>query len=871
MTADSHGPMRARRNTRRFMLAALLATCLGAAGAIHAQEKDKQAPPAEATSSPTAIPASDIPKRAEAVQEMLRDVATRSTPSMQIEEIQQRAETAASTIDKLLVSREMNSLGELSPRGLYSLRLQWEAIKGRLNDWQQALSARSQALEAQHKVLGDQRTVWSLTLETRKQEELPAVLVEQVRGILTAIDKQEKPLKGRLDNLLTLGSRISELNVKVDGALGAIAEADVANRGRLLLRDSETLWNAVLSAGKQRQAAEEHAGQGKRTEEAQDVIGGELSSALDQHLAAVSAYLEVNMDRVVANLLVFLAIAGTLALFDKRRARWPKGEASTAEVVDIVAHPVASAALISLVMTRNIYPGAPLAVYDFTRLLTVIPVAVLLSQAFAKHQRSVLYTLLALFVLDVVRGLLQTQPLSSRLSLLALTALGCTAMVWAMVTKRAITGRGHGAWGRVADAVSRLAVLTFAGAIVANIVGVVSLAELLGAGTMLTIFAGFGLYALSLVLMGLLDLLLQSPLGRKVRAFRRNSEKVHEWVQKAVNLLSVVLWLVLVLRFFSLWDPLRAVVVSVFSTSLTVGQFQISLGDIVGFLAALWLGTQLSRFIRFILEEDVFTRVRLPRGVPATISMMVNYGIITIAFFIALAVAGFDLSRFAIIAGALSVGIGFGLQNVVNNFVSGLILAFERPIQVGDSVEVGPLMGRVNRIGIRSSVVRTFDGSEVIVPNADFISKEVINWTLSDVTRRLIVPVGVAYGTNPHKVMELLVQVGRSHQEVLPDPEPYALFMGFGDSSLDFELRAWCDFNEGLRVRTELNLAIHDALAEAGIEIPFPQRDLHLRSVDPEAGRRLTSRPRGSTPLPAGADAEDVPQADTSAIPRAEE
>jgi potassium efflux system protein len=342
-------------------------------------------------------------------------------------------------------------------------------------------------------------------------------------------------------------------------------------------------------------------------------------------------------------------------------------------------------------------------------------------------------------------------------------------------------------------------------------------------------------------------------------------------MQKTVNLLSVVFWLVLSLRFFGVWDALRDAVASSLAASLTVGQFRISLGDVIAFIVALWLGAQLSRFIRFILQEDVFTRVRLPRGVPATISMMVNYGIITIAFFIALAVAGFDLSRFAIIAGALSVGIGFGLQNVVNNFVSGLILAFERPIQVGDSVEVGPLMGRVNRIGIRSSVVRTFDGSEVIVPNADFISKEVINWTLSDVTRRLIIPVGVAYGSNPHQVMDLLVKVAGSHPEVLQEPEPYSLFTEFGDSSLNFELRAWCDFNEGLRVKTELNLAIHDALKEAGIEIPFPQRDLHLRSVDPDAGRNLTPRHSRKGPAPPDSSDEVVAHADTSSIPRSEE
>jgi len=859
------------------MLAALAAAMMIQAGPLRAQGNDKHAAaetaPAEDKSPPppAAIPASEIPARVEIVQSMLREALTKQTPSPKIEEIKNEMDGLSAGVNKILVSREMNSLSELSSRGLYALRLQWQSIKARLTEWQQTLSSRSQALEAQNKVMREQAAVWSLTLDSRKKEELPAVLVEQARGILHDIDRQEETLRSRLDELLTLSSQVSELSVKVDQALGAIAEADSANRGRLLLRDSETLWSAVFAAGRSAKQEAPATGSSGQPEQAQDVIGGELTSALEQHAAAVSSYLAVNADRAVVQILVFLVLAGLLALFDRRRAKWPSTPISATDTVDIVSHPVASAALITLVLTRSFYPGAPLALYDLTRLFTVIPVAVLLSKEFSRQQRKVLFTLLGLFVLDVIRGLLQTQPLSSRLSLLALTGLGCTAMIWAIVTKRAISGPGQGAWGRMADTVSRLAPLTFAGAVVANMVGIVGLAELLGEGTMLTIFSGFGLYALSLVLMGLLELLLQSPLGRKVRAFRRNPEMVHQRVQKTVNALFVIFWMVFATWIFGLWAPLRDAAVSVFSAALTIGQFHISLGDIVAFIVALWLGTQLSRFIRFILQEDVFTRVRLPRGVPATISMMVNYGILTIAFLIALAVAGFDLGRFAIIAGALSVGIGFGLQNVVNNFVSGLILAFERPIQVGDSVEVGPLMGRVNRIGIRSSVVRTFDGSEVIVPNADFISKEVINWTLSDVTRRLIVPVGVAYGTNPHQVMDLLVKVAGSHSEVLKEPEPYALFTEFGDSSLNFELRAWCDFNEGLRVRTELNLAIHDALKETGIEIPFPQRDLHLRSVDPQAGRNLASR-TGRQGLPEAASQEEpVPHADTSSIPRSEE
>ena len=852
----------------RFLAFLLLVSWLGLAVPSSAQENTTEEipePRSEATAEPVAIPASEISSRAESALAFLRGVATRLTPLPHITQVSEELEGVTAEVERLSEAREMKALDELSLRGLYGLKIRWQAIGTRLNDWQRSVSARTQTLSEQASQIAAQKRAWELTLENRQQARLPDALVDQVRNVLSATTTLEQSLHERLDNLLTLVSRISDLNVQVANAVGAIEDAEQANRGRLLVRDSDPLWKALLS----RKPADDESAVtlAPDLEDAQGVLGDELSSAWFLQIEAVNAYLEKNGDRLLVHLLVFAGLAGLLVLLNRRRAGWPKPEGQPEIVVDVVSHPFATAALIALFMTRYLYPGAPLSLFDVSRLLLVIPILILLQQAFSERRRFALYALLSLFVIDVVRGLLQTQPLSSRLFLLTVTALGLVTMIRAVGVERSVMVSAHGPWEKISRLFSRLSVLTLTASIIANVAGIVGLAELLGEATILSIFVGFGLYAFTLVLMGLLDLFLQSPVGRRVRAFRRNPDLIHRRVGRALNMLAIVTWLVAALFFFKIWGPIWSSLVWLFSTSLSMGAFEISLGDILAFVVAIWLGIQVSRFIRFILNEDVFTRVRLPRGVPATISMMVNYTLVTIAFFIALAVAGFDLSRFAIIAGALSVGIGFGLQNVVNNFVSGLILAFERPISVGDSVEVGTLWGRVNRIGIRSSVVRTFDGSEVIVPNADFISKEVINWTLSDVSRRLIVPVGVAYGSDPHQVLELLVRVARENPGIMPDPEPYGLFIGFGDSSLDFELRAWCDFNDGLRVKTELNLGIHDALKEAGIEIPFPQRDLHLRSVDGAAGRALSGRENRALRMPDEPPDTATPPADTSSIP----
>jgi potassium-dependent mechanosensitive channel len=180
-------------------------------------------------------------------------------------------------------------------------------------------------------------------------------------------------------------------------------------------------------------------------------------------------------------------------------------------------------------------------------------------------------------------------------------------------------------------------------------------------------------------------------------------------------------------------------------------------------------------------------------------------------------------------AGAFGVGIGFGLQSVVNNFVSGLILLFERPIHIGDTIEAGGITGSVRRIGIRSSVVRTGQGAEVIVPNAQLITERVTNWTLSDRQRLIELPVGVSYSAHPKRVIDMLESVAQAHAQVLRQPAPRAFFTGFGDSAMNFELRAWTDqFEQWFQIRSELAAAVYDAGQAAGISFPSPQLEVRL-------------------------------------------
>jgi len=282
---------------------------------------------------------------------------------------------------------------------------------------------------------------------------------------------------------------------------------------------------------------------------------------------------------------------------------------------------------------------------------------------------------------------------------------------------------------------------------------------------------------------------------------------------------------------------------------IQTGEQSLTVGRVLFLILLILLVFAAEALLRRQLIRRILSRTHLSPSLQYAVARFTGYGIVALGLYISLKMVGIDLSSLALVAGAVSVGIGFGLQNIIHNFVSGLIILAERPIAIGDRVEVEGVAGRVSEINLRSTTVVTNDIISIIVPNSAFVSGKVINWSHGDPKVRIRIPVGVAYGSNPDHVRRVLLRVAAEHPTVLRDPAPQVFFDSFGDSALNFELAVWTAemVTAPRRFRSDLNFAIARALREEGIEIPFPQRDLHLRS-----GSLTLSGPGGSTQLRIG-------------------
>ena len=367
-----------------------------------------------------------------------------------------------------------------------------------------------------------------------------------------------------------------------------------------------------------------------------------------------------------------------------------------------------------------------------------------------------------------------------------------------------------------------------------------------------TVFLGLIAWMIDLVAHGAIEMLFESEIIRKSKLVDKHYKLFIKRSELVVDILVVFMAVANMLYVWGLFDNSSHAAAAILALGFSFQGLKITIGLLVSAVVALYIALFASWMIQTILNEEVYPRKKVDRGVGISINRLISYAFVVVGISMAFSTLGIGMQNLTVIIGALGVGIGFGLQNIVNNFASGLILLFERSIKVGDVVQVNGEWGQIKNLGLRATVVETFDRSELIVPNSDLVSATVTNWTLTDRQVRLIVPIGVAYGTDIDLVTRLLNQIAQDNPVIMKFPAPSVLFLNFGASSLDFELRCWvADIDNRLSIKNDINREIDRLFREHNIEIPFSQHDLHIRSIDVPAKAALSEVKNSETVLPA--------------------
>jgi small-conductance mechanosensitive channel len=782
--------------------------------AAQQQETQTTQDTAQAPIEPMPIAASDIAGRSESTNSQLRQFRAEVAADPVLDEVGERLPEISAVRQELLDDPRNTQLERSTIRRLEELRADWLRLGNQLEEAEAPLADRSRALEAWRDSLSQLNEVWEVTREAAAEQEYPQAAIDRITSTLTEVAEVEAALRARLDELVTLQTQVAAERTQVTERLAEIEGHLQAAREQLFVRNAPPLWQGIAPSAEER------------------AVASKVSETWAADVAALRSYARDRQARFLLQLAGFVILLLLLVALGRRGRYDEEDDEALAGYSQILAHPASSALLVAVLASLAIHPDAPPVVIELVALIGVLPLLRLLPRLVHPSLRESVYFLGGLVVLHELNSLLLLGTAAERLVLLIVTVLALGGLIWGMRSGGAAGAQARAWIGWIAKLAAGIAVPMLATSAIANALGYVALAGLLTTGTLMSLYVAAVVFTVASVLDGVVTLSLRTRAARRLNAVRKHRELLSRRIVALVHFVAFFAWAEPTLELFQVRDGLIDFFGVALRQRLTVGELSVTIGGILAFVLAITLTVLLSRFIRFVLAEDVFPRLKLPRGVGDSASMVIHYLVIGFGILVALAAAGLEWRSFALVAGALSIGIGFGLQNLVNNFVSGLILIFERPVQLGDTVEFGDRLGVVRRIGIRSSTVRTFDGAEVIVPNGNLISAEVVNWTLTDRTRRLEVSVGVAYGTDPHRVIEILLEVVNQHDDVLERPTPVGFFDGFGESSLDFSVWLWTTSLEWRRVRSEASLKIHDALRDAGIEIPFPQRDLHVRSVD---------------------------------------
>ena len=710
--------------------AALSLTSTGAAAVDPKQILSTVTGQSPAVDAPLA--ARDIPARADADEQFAEDVLQRVAAPVVTEALGPQIEALAAGVTTLGRRMRKADLTRMPVIRLESLQRNWRFYGRQLEAWQREAQRQLDRDSDDAAQLAQRRVTWAATRKEAQSATISPALLERVNAVLARIEAADRALSAPLARQLEFSRRGNAVAGSIAAGLRAVDAASTSFDFRLAVRDSAPLWIAWRDPGFSADAL------------------SAAASAVELERDFLRRYLAASRDRLLVHVVFAVLLLPVLLWMRQRSRRLVAQNPDLRDSTQAMMRPVSAWLVLVLVATLFFQSDSPILLHEVALLIAVIPVLRLLPREIFEVLGPWPYAATGLYVLHRLGVLFVAQPLYHRVHLLAVTLLALAALVWIVLqARRRRPAPQATAFERAARVVGLVGIVGLAASVVANVFGNVTLAELLTRGTLNSAYLGLVLYAGATVL---------GSIARNFRV-RRGAHPLHGVAERAAPLLetlarlirhaTLVVWILVTLNQFRVLRPVVSWARRVLNHPLGIGEISVTLGSVLLFLAAVYVAFWIARTMRTVLRDEILGRMALPRGVANSVATLTYYALVVIGLLVALAAAGFEVGQLAIIVGALGVGIGFGLQNVVNNFVSGLILMFERPIQPGDIVEITGTSGKVSEIGMRATTLTTAEGADVIVPNGTLLSEKLINWTLRDTSRRIDVDVGVALWQRP--------------------------------------------------------------------------------------------------------------------------
>ena len=777
--------------------------------------------------APAAIPFAEVATKATEVSAFLAALNSQPTVSPEVRQVQDGFFTLSGrfTLDYALAQRTITEQPTLEK--LQAQQQLWQERQTRLKQWLAILTTRTSQLQDDQNSLNTLAKTWSLTRDAALAAKPPLTTIQQIDTTLAAIRSAQSPIETRTGAVMTIQDLVAGAVAKCDTILQGLSAAVATAMGGILVRGAPPLWDDTL------------------WDQARATLAERVRLYLELYLAQFRSLVgnEGRSLTLLGGLMPFLVILFTMV---RRRVTAMEAAGETSPAIEVFERPIAGALVLFFMMGSSSLMVIPQAVRVMMEVLALIPMIILIRPALLLPRLvRAFWTLGVLFFLDTVRQGIAGAPLLEQGFLLVEAGSGLLMFRWAVSLSRDIH-KDHARTTR-----NLLRIFTLCGMIAlalslgAVIGGYLRLARLLVSGVLMGGVQAIWLFTIAQIIKGIMALALRSWPVNSLRMVAHHCDLLERRLNLALVWTAMFMWAMRTLDYVGLQTPLARFLTTLLEARLKRGEFSISPGDILACALAVWISFLLSSFLKFILSEDVFPRTTVAPGVSYAVTSLLRYTLIVTGFLFGLGELGLTVNRVVIILGALGVGIGFGLQNVVNNFISGLILLFERPIHVGDAIELDTISGEVRQIGIRASTIRSWQGADLIVPNSQLVSERVTNWTHHDRLKRIEIAVGVNYGADERLVIELLEGVARVHPKILATPPYQCLFKGFGDSTINFELRAWTDqYGEWQQIKSELTAGIYRAVQAAGLSFPFPQRDIHLvRETNPRPNQNPGRKP----------------------------